>query len=273
MSAVPLSAGVRASAEDAIRVLGELRTRGPLVHCMTNIVVAGFTANVLLAVGASPAMVENSEESAEFAQVADAVLVNLGTLSPDKVTAMRAAVAAAGRAGTPWVLDPVAVGALGYRTRFAAELVTGGPAVVRGNASEILSLAGAAGSQGRGVDSTTTSGEALERAAGLARRAGTTVAVSGAVDYLSDGTTVLEVHSGHAMMTRVTGVGCALGALVAACCAVESSPLVAAGAATTILTVAAEVAVTTSHGPGSFAVSLLDALYGLDAQALRTHAG
>ena len=262
-----------ASREDAIRVLDELRRKGPLVHCMTNIVVAGFTANVLLAVGASPAMVENSEESAEFAQVADAVLVNLGTLSPDKVTAMRAAVAAAGRAGTPWVLDPVAVGALAYRTRFAAELVTGGPAVVRGNASEILSLAGATGSAGRGVDSTTTSAQALEQASGLARRMGTTVAVSGAVDYLCDGTHVLEVHSGHEMMTRVTGVGCALGALVAACCAVESTPIIAAGAATTILTVAAEVAVTRSTGPGSFAVALLDALYGLDAAALRTHVG
>ncbi|MCR6494491.1 hydroxyethylthiazole kinase [Cellulomonas sp. P24] len=272
-SGAALSTGARASAQDAIRILGAIRTRGPLVHCMTNIVVAGFTANVLLAVGASPAMVENSEESAEFARVADAVLVNLGTLSPDKVTAMRAAVAAAERAGTPWILDPVAVGALGYRTRFAAELVTQGPAVVRGNASEILSLAGAAGAAGRGVDSTTTSVDALERAAELARRVGTTVAVSGAVDYLSDGTQVLEVHSGHPMMTRVTGVGCALGALVAACCAVESSPLIAAGAATTILTVAGEVAAAASAGPGSFAVSLLDALDGLDAPTLRTHVG
>lgn len=262
-----------ASAEDAIRVLDALRRTGPLVHCMTNIVVAGFTANVLLAVGASPAMVENSEESAEFAQIADALLVNLGTLSPDKVIAMRAAVAAATRTGTPWVLDPVAVGALGYRTRFAAELVTGRPAVVRGNASEILSLAGATGSAGRGVDSTSTSAEALESAWGLARRVGTTVAVSGAVDYVTDGSRVLEVHSGHEMMTRVTGVGCALGALVAACCAVESTPVVAAGAATTILTVAAEVAVATSTGPGSFAVALLDALHGLDAATLRAHLG
>ncbi|NTW39987.1 MAG: hydroxyethylthiazole kinase, partial [Cellulomonadaceae bacterium] len=215
-----------ASPEDAIRVLDELRRNGPLVHCMTNIVVAGFTANVLLAVGASAAMVENSEESAEFAEVADAVLVNLGTLSPDRVVAMRGAVQAAGRARTPWVLDPVAVGALGYRTRFAAELVACGPAVVRGNASEILSLAGAAGSAGRGVDSSATSAEALEHASELALRMRTTVAVSGAVDYLTDGTHVLEVRSGHEIMTRVTGVGCALGALVAACCAVESSPLV-----------------------------------------------
>lgn len=273
MSAVALVTGVRADVEDAIRVLGELRARGPLVHCMTNIVVAGFTANVLLAVGASPAMVANSEESAEFAQIADALLVNLGTLSPDKVTAMGAAVAAAGRAGTPWVLDPVAVGALSFRTRFAAKLVTQGPAVVRGNASEVLSLAGATGAAGRGVDSTIASGDAVEQAADLARRVGTVVAVSGAVDYLTDGTSVLEVHTGDPMMTQVTGVGCALGALVAACCAVEDSPLVAAGAATTILTVAAEVAVARSGGPGSFAVSLLDALYGLDDETLRSHAG
>jgi hydroxyethylthiazole kinase len=260
-----------ASADDAIRVLDGLRTRKPLVHCMTNIVVAGFTANVLLAVGASPAMVENAEESADFAAVADAVLVNLGTLSPHKVTAMRLAVGAAGRAGTPWVLDPVAVGALAYRTGFAAELLAGRPAVIRGNPSEILSLAGVADAAGRGVDSTTDSGTALERAAALADAKGTTVAVSGATDYITDGARVLEVSTGHEMMTRVTGVGCALGALVAASCAVEESPLVAATAATTILTIAAEVAIERSSGPGSFAVSLLDALYALDETTIREH--
>jgi hydroxyethylthiazole kinase len=270
---LPEDASRTASPEDAIRVLDELRRNGPLVHCMTNIVVAGFTANVLLAVGASPAMVENSEESAEFARICDALLVNLGTLSPDKVTAMRAAVAAAVQVGTPWVLDPVAVGALTYRTRLAAELLAGLPAVVRGNPSEILSLAGATGAAGRGVDSTVSSGDALVGATELARSAQTTVAMSGAVDYLTDGTTVLEVHTGHPVMTRVTGVGCALGALVAACCAVESSPLIASGAATTILTVAAEVAASTSSGPGSFAVGLLDALANLDAATLRAHVG
>ncbi|NTW42301.1 MAG: hydroxyethylthiazole kinase, partial [Cellulomonadaceae bacterium] len=117
------------------------------------------------------------------------------------------------------------------------------------------------------------SADALEHASEFAFRMGTTVAVSGAVDYLTDGTHVLEVRSGHEIMTRVTGVGCALGALVAACCAVESSPLVAAGAATTILTVAAEVAVARSTGPGSFAVALLDALADLDSSALRTYGG
>lgn len=260
-----------ASVEDAIRVLDELRRRGPIVHCMTNIVVAGFTANVLLAVGASPAMVENSEESAEFARIADALLVNLGTLSPDKVTAMRTAVAAARQAGTPWVLDPVAVGALAYRTRFAAELLASDPTVIRGNPSEILSLAGVKDSAGRGVDSTTDSGNARDRAVQFASREETIVALSGAIDYITDGTQILEIHTGHEIMTRVTGVGCALGALVAACCAVEKSPLIAAGAATTILTIAAEIAARQSKGPGSFAVALIDALYALDASTLRAH--
>jgi len=273
MTAAIQPTGVLASADDAARVLDLVRTRGPLVHCLTNVVVAGFTANVLLALGASPAMVENPEESGELARAADAVLVNLGTMSAGRADAMRAAVESAGRAGTPWVLDPVAVGALGFRTRLAAELVTRGPAVVRGNASEILSLAGATGAAGRGVDSTASSAEALDLAARLARRMGTTVAVSGAVDYVCDGERVLEVRTGDPMMTRVTGVGCALGALVAACCAVEGDPLVAAGAATTILTVAAEVAVAASHGPGTFAVALLDALDGLDAGALHAHVG
>ena len=240
---------------------------------MTNIVVAGFTANVLLAVGAAPAMVENAEESADFARLADAVLVNFGTLSAERVAAMRAAVAAAASSGTPWVLDPVAVGALDYRTRLASEMVAWGPSVIRGNASEVMSVAGATGAGGRGVDSTVGSRDALDYAGELARAAGTTVAVSGAVDLVTDGTAVLEVHTGDPIMTRVTGVGCALGALVAACVAVEPAPLVAAGAATTILTVAAEVAAARSDGPGTFAVALLDALACLDAATLRSHVG
>ena len=252
---------------DSFRVLQAVRERGPLVHCMTNIVVAGFTANVLLAVGAAPAMVENDQESAEFAAIADALLVNLGTLSGERARAMRLAAAAADAHHRPWVLDPVAVGAMGFRTELAAELLQHRPAVVRGNSSEVLSLAGAAGA-GRGVDSTVGSEAAVGSAGELAGRTGGVVAVSGAVDYVTDGTQTLEVHTGHPLMTRVTGVGCALGALVAACCAVESSRLVAATAATTILTVAAEEAADVSSGPGSFAVALLDALSALDERTL-----
>jgi len=231
-----------------------------------------FTADVLLAAGASPAMVENEQESAEFAAAADALLVNLGTLSAERARAMRAATASAQAAGTPWVLDPVAVGPLAFRTRLAADLLEQGPAVVRGNPSEVLSLAGAAGT-GRGVDSTANSQDAMQAAHELAARTGCVVAVSGAVDYITDGATVLQVRTGHPLMTRVTGVGCALGALVAACCAVEESALVAATAATTVLTVAGEVAAATSTGPGSFAVALLDTLAALDETTLADHPG
>lgn len=252
-------------------VLDALRGRSPLVHCMTNIVVAGFTANVLLAVGASPAMVENDQESAGFAAAADALLINLGTLSGERVRAMTGAASTAWAAGTPWVLDPVAVGPLPFRTTLAAELLDHRPTVIRGNPSEVLSLAGAAGAVGRGVDSTADSATAVPAARELAARTGGVVAVSGSVDYITDGARVWQVHTGHPLLTKVTGTGCALGSLVAACCAVEDSPLVAATAATSILTVAAEVAAPRSSGPGSFAVALLDALAGLDESALVEH--
>ncbi|MDQ4085860.1 MAG: hydroxyethylthiazole kinase [Actinomycetota bacterium] len=261
---VPVQAG------DAGAVLERLRRQAPLVQCLTNVVVTGFTANALLAVGASPAMVEEPEEAGELARVADGVLVNVGTVSESTAAAMRAAAQGAHAAGTPWVLDPVAVGPLTFRTRLATELLTKGPAVVRGNPSEVLSLAGATGSA-RGVDSATDSASALAPAVELARREGTTVAVSGTVDYITDGDSAVEVATGDPMMTRVTGVGCVLGALVAACSAVEESPLVAAGAATVILTVAAEVAAERSPGPGTFAVALLDALYTLDPKTLDVH--
>jgi len=260
----------RLPAAQVASVLDRVRERAPLVHCLTNIVVAGFTANVLLAAGASPAMVENDQESAEFAAIADTVLVNLGTLSAERARAMRAAAGSARTAGTPWVLDPVAVGALAFRTTLAAELLQLRPAVVRANPSEVISLAGATGG-GRGVDSTAESAAAVPAARDLAGRLGTVVAVSGAVDYITDGQQVLAVHTGHPLMTRVTGVGCALGSLVAACCAVEDSALVAAAAATAVLTVAAEVAAVGCAGPGSFAVALLDALYGLDERTLSAH--
>lgn len=253
----------RVDPDEVGRVLEAVRDRGPLVHCMTNVVVANFTANVLLALGASPAMVENDEESAEFAGVADGLLVNLGTLSAERARAIRAATAAADEAGKRWVLDPVAVGVMSFRTALAAELLEHRPTVVRGNSSEVLSLAGAAGA-GRGVDSTVASHAALDTARELAIRTGGVVAVSGEVDYLTDGAQVVEVHTGHPVMTRVTGVGCALGALVAACLAVEDSAILAAAAATSILTVAAEVAARTSSGPGTFAVGLVDQLGALD---------
>ena len=159
------------------------------------------------------------------------------------------------------------MGPLAYRTALATELLSFSPTVIRGNASEVLSLAGAAGA-GRGVDSTARAEAALPTARELARRTGAVVAVSGKVDYITDGETVVEVRTGHQLMTQVTGVGCALGALVAAACTVEDSALAAAVSATSLLTVSAERAAAACSGPGSFAVALIDELAGVTSETL-----
>lgn len=253
---------------DLADALEAMRGAVPLVQCLTNIVVAGYTANVLLAAGASPAMVDNPAEAEPFAKLAGGVLVNLGTPYPDTARAMTAAVAGAGAAGTPWVLDPVAAGALEWRTALAGDLMAAGsPAVVRGNASEVLALAGGAG--GRGVASVDTAEQAAEAAAALAREHGTVVAVSGEVDHVTDGTRLVRLGNGHPWLTQVTGAGCALGALMAAFAAVTEDRLVAAAAATATLTVTADRAAAASSGPGSFAVSLLDELAELSPRQLR----
>ena len=118
-----------------------LQQHSPLVHCMTNDVVQTFTANVLLALGASPAMVIDAGEAGQFSAIASALLINVGTLTQPRAQAMRAAVESANRAETPWALDPVAVGALTLRSDFCRELVQMAPAAIRGNASEIMALA------------------------------------------------------------------------------------------------------------------------------------
>lgn len=252
-------------------VLERVRARRPLVHCLTNHVVKNFTANALLALGAAPAMVEHPEEAAEFAAMASAMLVNVGTLDAAQMGAIERAVPAAVAARRPWVLDPVAVGPLTLRTRFARELLAHRPTLIRGNASEIIALAGQGG-HGRGVDSGDPAEAALAAARTLAQRTGGAVLVTGAVDYATDGATVRSCANGHPLLTRVTGVGCAQGAMAAACVAVADSPLQAALAVAAILGIAGEIAAERNPRPGSFQVGLLDALDELDSAVLNLHA-
>ncbi|MHB1475007.1 MAG: hydroxyethylthiazole kinase [Dermatophilaceae bacterium] len=245
---------------DLADALTALRDRPPLVQCLTNIVVAGWTANVLLAVGAAPAMVDNPQEAGRFATLAGGVLVNLGTPYDDTARAMHLAVAGAKLMRTPWVLDPVAAGALGWRTDLAHQLLgEARPTIIRGNASEILALAGGAG--GRGVESVDSPEAAVDAARGLAKQQQSVIAVSGPTDHITDGEQVVRISNGHPWLTRITGGGCALGALMAAFAAVVPDAVVAAAAATATLTVAADAAAEKARGPGSFAVALLDELY------------
>ncbi|AMG84906.1 hydroxyethylthiazole kinase [Microbacterium sp. PAMC 28756] len=253
----------------------EVRAAPPLTHCLTNAVVTGFTANVLLALGAAPAMVDIVGEAGPFAGAASGLLVNLGTPTAEQREASREAVAGALAAATPWVLDPVAIGALPVRTALAHELAARRPTAIRGNASEILALAGHS-SGGRGVDATDGTEAAASSARELADRYGSVVAVSGPVDLLTDGERVIRIANGHELLTRVTGGGCALGAVMAAFLGASrgtgTDALTAVAAATLVYTVAAEQAAETSRGPGSFAVGLLDALSAVTAADLRDRA-
>lgn len=246
--------------------LDDLRTRTPLVQCLTNEVTTNLVANTLLAVGASPAMASVPGEAEELAGAAGAVLVNLGTPGPDQRASVGATVAAASGAGVPWVLDPVAVGVLSVRTRLAGHLLAERPTVVRGNASEVRALAGFV-SAGRGVDARDDVDTAAEAADALAGLTGGAVAVSGAVDLVSDGHDHVRLAVGHALLTAVTGAGCALGGLVAAFTAVAPART-AAVAATTALGLAAERAARDARGPASFQVGLVDELYRLTAADL-----
>ncbi|WP_370249451.1 hydroxyethylthiazole kinase [Nocardioides sp.] len=242
--------------------LAEVRAQAPLVQCLTNHVVSGFTANLLLALGAAPAMVDVPGEAAPFAGVAGGVLINLGTPHAEQRAAMREAAVAAPR----WVLDPVAVGALPVRTDLAQELLAAGPSIVRGNASEIAALAGH-GHGGRGVDATAGVDDVAAAARELAGRIGAVVAVSGPVDLVTDGHRSVRIHAGHALLTRVTGGGCALGAAMAAHLAV-TDPFTAAVAASLGHGLAAEHAAAGASGPGTFAVRLLDAVAALGPEHL-----
>ena len=249
--------------------LDSLRLQSPLVQNITNFVAMDLAANLLLAVGASPAMVQAREEVEEFVALADALTINLGTLTAPLVEAMAGAAREAVAQGKPWVLDPVGAGTTSLRDDAAKRLVRLQPTVIRGNGSEILALGGGERSHGRGAESTVDSVEALDAAHDLAKRSGSVVAVTGAIDYVTDGRRMMAVANGHPMMGRVTAVGCALTCLIGACCAVEPDPLIATADALAILGVAGEIAGADAAGPGSFRVHLIDALYGLDQASLQ----
>jgi len=260
-TAAPSPAWAHRTAE----LLEAVRARAPLVQCITNTVVQNVTANVLLALGASPAMVDVPTEAGPFARVADALLVNTGTPHAEPRVAALEAVHAARDAGTPWVLDPVAVGSLPVRTALARDLLALHPTVLRGNASEVLALLGDSAG-GRGVDSTVGTEDA--RVASVTASDGrlvAAVAVSGAVDLLvAPGIGVVRVANGTDLLTRITGGGCALGAVVAAFTSVAPEDAGAAAvAATAVHTIAAELAARDAGGPGTFQPLFLDRLASL----------
>jgi hydroxyethylthiazole kinase len=204
-----------------------------------------------------------------MAALAGALVLNIGTLSPSWVDAMLAAGRAANSAGVPIVLDPVGAGATSYRTETARRLLSEiDIAVVRGNPAEIATLAGRE-AEIRGVESIDASDSAAELARTAAQEVGAVVAVTGAVDQVSDGERTLGVSNGDPLLARITGSGCIATAITGSFLAVRpDAPLAAAAEALVALGVAGEDAARDAKGPGSFHAALYDALDGLDPRTL-----
>jgi len=240
----------------AATVLAQVRRQAPRVHCITNTVAQAFTANVLLAVGAAPSMTITPEEVAAFVASAEALLINLGTLDPMRRQAIEIAVDEATDNGIPWVLDPAFVERVQSRAAFARTLVGKHPTAVRLNRAEFTVLAGIDGEPDN------------DRLQDFAGARDTVAALSGAIDRVADATRVATIANGHALMGRITAMGCNLSALVAACAAVEPEAWRATVAALTVFGVAGEIAGERARGPGSFVPEFLDALYDLDRDTI-----
>lgn len=239
--------------------LARLRAASPLVHNITNDVVMTRTADALIAAGASPAMVHAEEEAGDFAAISAAVVLNMGTLTAPWLRAATSAARAAAEAGVPVVFDPVACAATSFRRLAADVLLNLNPAVIRGNASEILALAGLE-AKGRGVDTLSSVDDAADAARGLASARGIVVVASGPVDLVTDGQRTARVANGHRLLARITGTGCTATALIGAFLGSSTPPFDAAVAAMAYLGLAGERAAFSEPGPGTFAARLMDEL-------------
>ncbi|WP_307190275.1 hydroxyethylthiazole kinase [Geomicrobium sp. JCM 19039] len=239
-----------------------LRELQPLIYCMTNDVVTNFTANGLLAIGASPVMSKNAHESGQLAAAANGLLLNTGTLTDAQLEAMIIAGKSANKHGVPIVLDPVAVGATTYRTESVERLLKEvDMTVVRGNAGEIASLLGAH-SEIKGVEGMSNLDPAT-LAEQTAYKLQTIVCVTGETDAVSDGATTTVLTQGHAWLTKVVGTGCLLGAVIASYVSVKKDDAtVLTTEAVRDYTIAAERAYETSQyaGIGTFQAHFLDEL-------------
>ncbi|GGE29286.1 hydroxyethylthiazole kinase [Marinithermofilum abyssi] len=258
------------TAQEIAKILDNVRKENPLVHNITNVVVTNFTANGLLALGASPVMAYAHEEVADMAKIAGALVLNIGTLNSDVVKAMIIAGKSANDHDVPVIFDPVGVGSTKFRTDMARKILAEvNVSIVRGNAAEIANLIGDNWSM-KGVDAGSNGGNPIELAQSAARRLNTIIALTGKEDVVSDSNETYMIHNGHPILTKVTGTGCLLSSVLGVFAAVEKNHLFAAVSGITVYGVAAEIAASkTPHkGPGSFQIEFLNQLSHLAAEEI-----
>lgn len=249
-----------------------LQTQQPLIHCITNSVAANYAANILLAAGASPAMIDNPFEAEQFAKISAAVSINLGTPTIEQMQAMSIAAQTAQLSAVPWVLDPVGYGSvLKWRSDKTDELLTFKPTIIRGNASEISTLAGNH-AQSKGVDSTLDSAEVYKHADRLLEHS-ECIAISGESDFIisKEYNAVIQINGGSYLQPKVTATGCALGALIAAYAAV-STPTIAAISAHVHFAIAGKMAFEKAQTIGRFNVAFMDGVHSMNAELIQQYA-
>lgn len=238
----------RLDAASVAAVLARVAAQRPRVQCLTNTVAQNITANMLLAFGAIPSMAIHVDEVAAMADGAGAILINIGTINAESELAIPKLLEVARDRGKPLVFDPVFIELSPLRQHVAREVLRLRNLVVRGNATEMAAIA-----------------PALEAAS----ERNLTLVTTGKVDHITGAGGTFSVAHGHSLMTRITGVGCAAGALIAACCAVEDDFAVAATAALIAYGIAGEIAAERCRGPGSFEMELIDSVAGIDESILR----
>ncbi|MEA4902882.1 hydroxyethylthiazole kinase [Desulfitobacterium sp.] len=250
-----------------IEAVETIRRTNPVAGSITNTVTINFVANAQLAVGGSAAMVYLPDEGEFLANVGGATYINVGTLFPIYEETLPHVARVLHDTGKPWVLDPVAIGIGSLRTQLLRQFKEYKPSVIRGNASEIIALAGLWGLDGgtgvsnvRGVDSTDSVSAAKAAAVALAKWTGGAVAVSGKTDLVTDGDLIAFSQGGSHFMEKITGAGCSLGGVVAVYAA-ATSPFIAALTATAVYNLAGNRAENKVDGPGSFQIQFLDELY------------
>ena len=260
---------VTSLAEKSAQNLAAIREKKPLIHNITNYVVMNYTANALLAMGASPVMAHAQNEVADMVSFAGALVINIGTLEDAWIASMKKAGKKASELKTPIILDPVGSGATALRTNAAKSIIKETRlSVIRGNASEILSLRHE-DSKTKGVDTIHSVDEAAQTATILAQELDTSLAITGPVDLITDGRRVIRVANGHPLMGYVTGTGCTATVTIGAFLAVDDDPVSATATALAFFGLAGEVAGGKADAPGSFMIQMLDALYTITPEELK----
>ena len=247
-------------------LISDIKSRSPLIWNISNFVSMDIAANMLLAIGASPAMAHAIEEADAFASICSAIngaaTINIGTFDNEWQKCAIKVAKSVTMNKVPWVLDPVGAGASDYRNKNAMELLNLKPTVLRGNASEIISLSGIK-SSGKGVDTTSSSNEALDAANLIANRYDTIVAVTGEIDYVTNSSKTYAIYGGNEMMTKITATGCALTCLIGAALTSEQEKLEATANIMGIYSVACDLALQKANGPASLRTELIDTIYNL----------